>query len=187
MVTDLAKPESNYQSAFRALKQSKPTVAWVEIVRESAMDRFESLGFPTVANEEWKYTNLAGLAKDSFRPSESTSAITAADLRRFSFPETANSQVVVVNGQFRQDLSSTAELESIVAVDLFSAIADARYNKIVRSYLARNANYHDKSMTALNTAFLQSGVFILIPKDTKLEAPVQISFVVDPSEPNIAV
>jgi Fe-S cluster assembly protein SufD len=42
-------------------------------------------------------------------------------------------------------------------------------------------------MTALNTAFLQSGVFILIPKDTKLEAPVQISFVVDPSEPNIAV
>ena len=187
MVTELAKPESNYQSAFRALKQSKPTVAWVEIVRESAMDRFESLGFPTVANEEWKYTNLAGLAKDSFRPSEAQSAITTADLSRFSFPETANSQIVLVNGLFRQDLSSTAELESIVAVDLFSAIADARYNKIVRSYLARNANYHDKSMTALNTAFLQSGVFILIPKDTKLEAPVQISFVVDPSEPNIAV
>ncbi len=187
MVTELAKPESNYQSAFRALKQSKPTVAWVEIVRESAMDRFESLGFPTVANEEWKYTNLAGLAKDSFRPSEAQSAITTADLSRFAFPETANSQVVLVNGQFRQDLSSTAELESIVAVDLFSAIADARYNKIVRSYLARNANYHDKSMTALNTAFLQSGVFILIPKDTKLEVPVQISFVVDPSEPNTAV
>jgi len=187
MVTELAKPESNYQSAFRALKQSKPTVAWVEIVRESAMDRFESLGFPTVANEEWKYTNLAGLAKDTFRPSEAPSAITTADLSRFSFPETANSQVVLVNGLFRQDLSSTSELESIVAVDLFSAIADARYNKIVRSYLARNANYHDKSMTALNTAFLQSGVFILIPKDTKLEAPVQISFVVDPSEPNIAV
>ena len=187
MVTELAKPESNYQSAFRALKQSKPTVAWVEIVRESAMDRFESLGFPTVANEEWKYTNLAGLAKDSFRPSEAQSAITTADISRFSFPETANSQIVLVNGLFRQDLSSTAELESIVAVDLFSAIADARYNKIVRSYLARNANYHDKSMTALNTAFLQSGVFILIPKDTKLEAPVQISFVVVPSEPNIAV
>ena len=187
MVTELAKPESNYQSAFRALKQSKPTVAWVEIVRESAMDRFESLGFPTVANEEWKYTNLAGLAKDSFRPSEAQSAITTADLSRFAFPETANSQVVLVNGQFCQDLSSTSELESIVAVDLFSAIADARYNKIVRSYLARNANYHDKSMTALNTAFLQSGVFILIPKDTKLEVPVQISFVVDPSEPNIAV
>jgi Fe-S cluster assembly protein SufD len=187
MVTELAKPESNYQSSFRALKQSKPTVAWVEIVRESAMDRFESLGFPTVANEEWKYTNLAVLANDSFRPSEAQSVITSADLGRFSFPETASSQVVLVNGLFRQDLSSTAELESIVAVDLFSAIADARYNKIVRSYLARNANYHDKSMTALNTAFLQSGVFILIPKDTKLEAPVQISFVVDPSEPNIAV
>jgi Fe-S cluster assembly protein SufD len=186
MVTELVKPESNYQTAFRVLKQSKPTVAWVEIVRESAMDRFESLGFPTVANEEWKYTNLAGLAKETFHPSEQ-SAITPVDLARFSFPETANSQLVLVNGLFRQDLSSIGELGSIVAIDLFSAIADARYNKIVRSYLARNANYHDNSLTALNTAFLENGVFILIPKDAKLEVPLQISFVVDPSEPNIAV
>jgi Fe-S cluster assembly protein SufD len=187
MVTELAKPENNYQSAFRALKDSKPTVAWVELVRESAMDRFESLGFPTVANEEWKYTNLAQLSREPFRPSELQSSIIIADIDRFSYPETAASQIVLVNGQFRQDLSRTDSLESVVAVDLFSAIADARYNKIVRSYLARNANYHDKSLTALNTAFLQSGVFILIPKDVKLEAPLQISFITDPTELNTAV
>jgi Fe-S cluster assembly protein SufD len=79
----------------------------------------------------------------------------------------------------REDLSVKTGLESIIAVDLFSAAADARYNKTVRKYLARNAGYHNNGLTALNTAFLQSGVFICIPKNVKLETPVQITFVTD--------
>ena len=41
-------------------------------------------------------------------------------------------------------------------------------------------------MTALNTAFLQSGVFVLIPRNVKVEAPLQITFVSDTSEPHTA-
>ena len=67
----------------------------------------------------------------------------------------------------------------MVAIDLFSAVEDARYNKIVRKYLARNAGYHNNGLTALNTAFLQSGVFLWIPKNVKLERPLQITFVAD--------
>ena len=66
---------------------------------------------------------------------------------------------------------------NVVAIDLFEAVEDARYNKIVRKYLARNASYHNNAMTALNTAFLQSGVFVLIPKNVKLETPLQLTFV----------
>ena len=65
MVTELVKSENNYQAAFRTLT---PTVAWLELVRSCAMDRFEQLGFPSVRDEEWKYTNLASLAKESFVP-----------------------------------------------------------------------------------------------------------------------
>jgi Fe-S cluster assembly protein SufD len=179
MVTELVRPESNYQSAFRALRVAKPTVAWVELVRESAMDRFELLGFPAVRDEEWKYTNLAQLAKEEFRHSIVPSSLTGEDVAQFSFPETANSNLVLLNGVLRDDLSKVSALEKVVAADLFSAIGDARYNKIVRSYLARNASYNDRGLTALNTAFLQSGVFVLIPKNVQLEAPLQITFVAD--------
>ena len=79
----------------------------------------------------------------------------------------------------REDLSVTTALDSVVAIDLFSAAADARYNKFVRKYLARNASYHDNGLTALNTAFLQSGVFVLIPKDVKLTIPLQITYLAD--------
>jgi Fe-S cluster assembly protein SufD len=186
MVTELAKPQNKYQEAFRALKQRKPTIAWVELVRESAMDRFELLGFPTVANEEWKYTNLAQVAKEQFLPTDSKSQLIAADIAQFSFAETTGSSVVLVNGVLNQELSNTPLLDKVVVLDLFDAIADARYNKLVRSYLARNANYHDNGLTALNTAFLESGVFVLIPKDVQLDAPLQITYVADASQSGAA-
>ena len=177
MVTELVKSENNYQAAFRALA---PTVAWLELVRGSAMDRFEQLGFPSVTDEEWKYTNLASLAKESFVPATANEEI-SGDVKRDAYPETATAHVVVVNGFLREDLSVTTGLENVVAVDLFNAGADARYNKIIRKYLARNAGYHNNGLTALNTALLQSGVFIWIPKNVELETPIQITFVADPS------
>jgi Fe-S cluster assembly protein SufD len=182
MVTEVVRPENSYQAAFHALKQSKPIVAWVELVRESAMDRFESLGFPTVRDEEWKYTNLASLAKQDFVPAASKSQLTTQDTDCFGFPEAADSRIVLTNGVLREDLSQTRNLGSVVAIDLFTAITDARYSKLVRNYLARSAQYHDRGLTALNTAFLQSGVLVLIPKNVELSAPLQITHVADSAQ-----
>ncbi|HEU5460191.1 MAG TPA: hypothetical protein VFU83_06825, partial [Pyrinomonadaceae bacterium] len=153
MVTELVKSENNYQAAFRTLA---PTVAWLELVRGSAMDRFDQLGFPSVSDEEWKYTNLASLARESFVPATASDEA-SGDVNKFAYPETATAHLVVVNGFLREDLSVKTGLESVVAIDLFNAGADARYNKIIRKYLARNAGYHNNGLTALNTAFLQSG------------------------------
>ena len=171
MVTELVKSENSYQAAFRSVR---PTVAWLDLVRNSAMDRFEQLGFPSVREEDWKYTNLTALAKEEFVPVTSGST----DAREIEgYPETAESHLVVVDGFLREDLSTKTGLGDVVAIDLFSAAEDARYNKIVRKYLARNAGYHNNGLTALNTAFLQSGVFLWIPKNVKLERPLQITFV----------
>ena len=183
MVTELAKSDSTYQTAFRAAKESSPTVPWLELVRSGAMDRFEQIGFPSVHEEEWKYTNLAPLAKESFQPATPVE-VSTLDAARFAYPETANAHLVVVNGFFREDLSVTTGLGEVVAIDIFNAVADARYNKLVRKYLARNAKYDDNGLKALNTAFIQSGVFLWIPKNVKLETPLQITFVSD--EPQTA-
>lgn len=184
MVTELVKSENNYQIAFRRVRESSPTVSWLELVRSGAIDRFEQLGFPTVREEEWKYTNLAPLAKENFQPAIAARDKPYADVARYAYPETQTAHLVVVNGFLREDLSTKTGLGDVVAIDLFSAIADARYNKIARNYLARNANYHDNGLQALNTAFLQSGVFLWVPRNVKLETPLQITFLSD--EPQTA-
>ena len=89
MVTELVKSENSYQAAFQTVRELSPTVAWLELVRSSAMDRFEQLGFPPVTDEEWKYTNLTSLAKESFSPTISGGEIAVRDVTRFAYPETA--------------------------------------------------------------------------------------------------
>ncbi len=179
MVAELVKSDNTYQTAFASVKELSPTVPWLELVRSGAIDRFEQIGFPSVREEEWKYTNLAALAKESFQPAIKPRAISAADAARFVYPETANAHLVVINGFLNEEASVKTGLGDVVAIDLFNAVGDARYNKIVRKYLARNANYHDNGLKALNTAFLQSGVFLWIPKNVKLETPLQITFISD--------
>ena len=184
MVTEIAKTENTYQAAFPNVRVSSPTVPWLELVRTSAMERFEQLGFPAVHNEEWKYTNLATLAKQSFVPA--TRAETPSiDITRFAYPETSAAHLVIVNGFLSEELSVRTGLEGVVAVDLLSAVGDARYNKIARSYLARNAGYHDSGLAALNTAFVQSGLFLFIPKGIKVESPIQVTYLT--AEPETAV
>jgi Fe-S cluster assembly protein SufD len=185
MVTELVKTENNYQTAFRSVRDLSPTVPWLELVRNSAMDRFESLGFPTVSDENWKYTNLAPLAKHTFVPANRSEKLTI-EAARFVYPETKTAHLVVVNGFLSEELSDKTALEQVVAIDLLTAVSDARYNKVARAYLARNAGYHNNGLAALNTAFLQSGLFLLIPKNTKVETPIQVTFLTDAEQTDTA-
>src|SRR5499433_2976727 len=98
MVTELVKSENNYQAAFRELRELSPAAPWLELVRGSAMDRFEQLGFPSVREEEWKYTNLATLAKENFVPATSADELDSVDVSRFTYQESTGAHLVVVNG-----------------------------------------------------------------------------------------
>src|SRR5690349_24577450 len=106
MVTELARKQNNYQTAFQTVRESSPTVPWRELVRNSAMDRFEQLGFPVVHEEEWKYTNLAPLAKQNFVPA-TRAAHLSLDATGLVYPETATAHLVVVNGFLSEELSVT--------------------------------------------------------------------------------
>lgn len=193
MVSQILKEENQYQAAFRQLQQ-RMTVAepsWFGSLRESAMDRFDQLGFPSVKEEEWKYTNVAPISKLNFKPAltsvDADTLVTSAELAKFGYVEAQGNQLVFRNGVLRQDLSSITGLPAgVVAIDLAEAIADANYGELIREHLARNADYNANTFTALNTAFFTSGAFILIRKGTELESPLHLNFISDPSDPDKA-
>ncbi len=193
MSSQIVKEVNQYQAAFRQLQErtAASNPAWFERLRESAMDRFEQLGFPTVKEEEWKYTNVAAISKLNFTPAltsiDSDAPVTSAKLARFSYLETQTSQLVFRNGVMRHDLSALAGLPAgVVAIDLTEAIADAKYGELIREHLARGADYNANAFAALNTAFVSSGAFILIRKGTELESPLHLNFLADLSDPDLA-
>ena len=187
MVSQIAERENLYQAAFRALQERRkgdPAPSWFERLRETAMDQFAQLGFPSVQEEEWKYTNVATIARTEFTPILQGEAETAPSLKHVEesvYPESKQSRLVFHNGIFRTDLSSLEALgESVVALDLLEALANDRYSETIRNYLARGADHNADGFTALNTAMISGGVFVLIPRGVTLPRPLQLLFFAEP-------
>ena len=48
------------------LAARRPSPPWLQKLRTSALAEFEALGFPSTNDEEWRFTNLAPLARTAF-------------------------------------------------------------------------------------------------------------------------
>jgi Fe-S cluster assembly protein SufD len=189
MTTELTKQEKNIWESFYSQQASLAGPSWAVRLRETALDRFKELGFPSVKEEEWKYTNVAPLTKLEFQSeSEAIPArLTADDVAALGCPEAKGSELVFVNGVLRPELSSLNDLPAgVVAMDLRKAIGTESHHDLIREHLARGVDYNANGFVALNTAMLDGGAFVLIPKNTEVTKLISLLFIADGTEGNIA-
>jgi len=150
----------------------------VHAIRQAAISRFAELGFPTTHDEEWKYTNVAPIARVHFKPifagDKHAVAPNDVDVRQFAFAGTHANKLVFVNGHFSKEFSSLTSLPKGAIVE---SIASTMRNK--GDWVSRNltAHFHDNAFTALNTAFFQDGAMIHIPDNTVLDEPLYVFFI----------
>jgi len=145
-------------------------------LRKDAMAKFSELSFPTIKDEEWKYTNITPLFKHSFKPAASISEIENAQVDQFTFDDLKGYLAVFVNGIYSKDLS---RLENLPKEVVISSLEDAinSYHLAVQKYFSKYADYKQHIFTSLNTAFTKDGAFIHIPDGKILEDPVHILFI----------
>src|SRR5262245_25789755 len=102
-MTQLAEEKSTHVTNFsRFAKMSNGHPSWLGELRKSAIARFEQVGFPNTKQEEWRFTNIAPIAKTSFVPGELSKTDLAGE---FTFGKDAACELVFVNGHFSQQLS----------------------------------------------------------------------------------
>ena len=181
MATELLKQEGSYLEALREIHsaQSATGVDWLDRLRTTAMERFSELGFPSVKDEEWKYTNVAPIARMRLQLKSAAARLDVAD---FAVPEARESQLVFVNGKLQSDQSSLAALtDDVTAVDLLEACGSER-GALVREHLSRSADYISSGFTALNTGFISDGVFLHIPRNVAVTQPIHLLFISDGAE-----
>ncbi|MBZ5577744.1 MAG: Fe-S cluster assembly protein SufD [Acidobacteriia bacterium] len=65
-MTAVAEQTGAWLAEFTAQKPAEP---WLQELRNAAFQRFAELGFPTTKNEEWRFTNVAPIARTTFRVS----------------------------------------------------------------------------------------------------------------------
>lgn len=174
MAVELAK-ENGYEAAFRELvRQHAGEPSWLKRARLEAFAHFERVGFPTVREEDWKYTNTAPIARVAFNPSGPAPSLNG-ELRQFTFAEARDSQLVFVNGVFQRDVSSVSNLPAgVVVLDLAEALARREYETLLTSHFDLSSEVN--GFMALNTAMFTSGALVLVPRDVEVTAPIHLLF-----------
>jgi Fe-S cluster assembly protein SufD len=168
----------HYLEGFTSLEKSAPSHQhpWLRKLREDGFARFAETGFPTVRDEDWRFTNLSVIAQTPFRlVREVRNLPSHGDLAPHRIAGAA-CQLVFVDGRFTPELSSFGRLPDRVTISNLAAEI-ARHPAAVEAHLGRYLNIQRDAFAALNTAFIEDGAYVHIPKSVVLEGPVHLLFI----------
>lgn len=172
-----AKEIQYYQSDFEAFSSNgaSSAPAWLKDVRSMGISKFSALGFPTIKNEDWKFTNIVPMLKVPFRYASEHYRVnvTREALSPFMYSRGANVHAVVVNGRFSSSLSNLSALPDGVEIAGLEQAA-AKFPELLKKYLNKRIPSERSAFAALNCAYLRDGVFVRIPKGVNVESPIQI-------------
>src|SRR4051794_31223981 len=133
-----------------------------QALREEAFRRFADLGFPTTRDEDWRFTNVAPIARGKFAAAAPQAP---GDIDQLA-PWTAGNRLVFVNGRLT---------ETVLALPKGVQVGDL--NSDAEAYLAKHATFESNPFVALNTALLKQGAFVRVARGTVVEEPLHIVYV----------
>lgn len=161
--------------------------AWLNDLRDKGFAKFEELGFPTKRNEDWHFTNSAPIATKKFdlRAEGASHSVTKEALEPFLF-EGDWATIVFVNGEFDKDLSNFHRGNGRFFI---STLKEATANdiRLVEQKLGGLGQIDINAFAALNTAFMQDGVFVGVSPNAVVDQPVHILYVGDSTGANTFV
>ena len=147
-----------------------PAPSWLQPLRDAAFARFAELGFPTTHNEEWRFTNVAPIARTTFAAGRQDLA--GVDARS----DKGSIQLFFVNGHLLNRPESLPKgLEA-------GGLAD--YPAAAAQHLGKYASFAENAFVALNTAMLADGAFVRVARGAVIEEPIEILYVTTaPAQP----
>lgn len=162
---------------YDAIAKETPAPAFLDVIRNAAVARFKSAGFPGPKDEQWRFTNISPITRTEFKLGSLHEDLRATDLAaQHSFGNDASSEIVLVNGIFSQKLSRIGKLPKGVIVQSL-AEALTTNSSLVQSGLAKHADITRNPFVALNTSFIRDGVFIFVPRSVTVDAPIHLIYV----------
>ncbi len=151
---------------------------WLLPVRQAGLASFAAQGFPTLRDEDWRFTNVAPIARLNFQRAAEVvvnGAETAA-LAAAAFTQMPGHRLVFVNGYFSTKLSQVTPLAAGARIESLSA-ALAKNSALVEQHLGKYAHPATNSFAALNQAQFSDGAFIFVPQGVAVAEPVQLIYI----------
>lgn len=171
---------SHYLSQFEETKsrrQREP--AWLADVRQSAIERAATIGFPTIRDEDWRYTPVGPTLETPFQLDGSRSPLSAEELRPLTFAGTT--LFVFVNGHYLPELSDEKEATPGVTIQSVKKILSENPSLLEPFFSSKPVAETDPFLL-LNTAFSEDGIVIRVAKGKTIAKPIHLLYLSASSE-----
>ncbi len=140
---------------------------WLRTFREQQLNKFLQRGFPTRREEQWKYTDVTHLKKMSYVENQQTNSI-------HPIPLAMSDAIflVFIDGYFAAQLSDITLLpKQVLLCSLQQALKS--HENLIKPYLTREFDEKQYPFACLNSALLSDGMFLQVPKNISVSAPIQ--------------
>ena len=135
----------------------------VKVSSKTAYANFIDLGFPSIKNEEWKYTSLKKIIVNNFEIENQGEEITDQEIKNNSLE--LENKLVFLNGELYQkpDISGVK----------------------IEKHIDHSPKFND-AVTALNAALAKNGYSITVSENTIVDQPLEILFLTKNKSENLS-
>ena len=163
---------------FSQFEAAAPQPKWLALVRKAGLASFAEDGFPKLSDEDWRFTNVAPIAKLNFQLAKEVS-VNGAETKLIDesvFAKLPGHRLVFVNGFFCAKLSSIKPVAGGARIEnLASALA--KDSALIEKNLGKYAHTANNTFAALNQAFFTDGAFIFVPQGVEVTEMVQLIYI----------
>lgn len=144
-------------------------IPWLEGLREKARAAFERIGLPNAKTEAWKYSYFKEEALNNPRIDDIPHECDGHCDESENLPFEAI-QIKFCNGKLTHIAHDLPR--GVIIRPLYEAIEDGE----IKPYLNKSFEMSEFPFAALNTAFADEGLFIVITKDTSSKKPLYLHY-----------
>ncbi|MBT7944665.1 MAG: hypothetical protein HN716_00920, partial [Candidatus Marinimicrobia bacterium] len=156
---------ARFQTEFDKMMNRDYFSEKVHPMRQEAFIKFLKVGIPTKKWEDWRHTNLSSISKESFRLSDGQDAPKSdIDISQYNINDLET--VVIYNGHYLEALSSIPAGVQLLSGLEYLEKKDSGFNSPEHS-----------PFDLLNTAFMDSGMSIVVDQNVIVEKPIRMLFI----------
>lgn len=175
--------EQSLSAAYEGARETLPGKGGIAALRANAFKQFEAQGLPHRRVEEWKYTDLRALMRESYplaAPPDEAAKMRAKDAGKILEGVDCR-RLVFVDGMFAPELSDVTPEQGLTIGAMAEALAQG--DTLVTDHVGKTFETDDAAV-ALNTALMGDGAVLRIAKGAVLKRPIHLVFATGTDKPS---
>lgn len=163
-------------------------IIWLEALRQKGRDMFAKNGIPSPKTEQWKYTKLRALTTDDFEfssPQNETCGCSCHEHECMCTHCDCSLPFETYTFKFNNGYFCPPHPQLPQGIEVLTLLEAVQLYDEAKNKLAKLAELEKYPFAALNTAYLEEGLFILVHKNTQLDKPLFIDVHTFPNGRNI--